>query len=83
MAWVNVGIIKLKHTKAITGNANGYTRTQLQQVKTLKTNGYIEGNISVNKETQKIVSNEIETSRLELKETTTKAEIKIPIFLLP
>ena len=74
---VKEGILKLRHTKAITKNEYGYTRQQLQQVNTINAKGYIEGNITANKEKQKIISNSMETTSLELKETKSKAEISI------
>ena len=73
----NEGILEINHTKVITGNT--YTREELQTVTTLKAKGLIEGIITVDKEEQKIVENSTETinSTLELKETTSKAELTI------
>ena len=68
---VTTGILVINHTKIVTGN--GYTRTQLQTVKTLNTINTISGTL----EGTKILENATETSSLELKETTTKAELTI------
>lgn len=71
---VNAGILEIKHTKSITENS--YTREQLESVKTLKTKNSIEGNITVNKEKQKVVENSTEAG-IELKETISKAELTV------
>lgn len=68
------GMLEIQHTKVITEST--YTRAQLKTVKEIKVKNTVTGTITVDKEEQKVVENSTESS-LELKETTTKAELTV------
>lgn len=68
---VKIGILELKHTKAIT--ENNYTRAQLQTVKTLNARNTTLATL----EGAKIVENTTEPATLELKETISKVKLTI------
>lgn len=68
---VKTGILELEHTKIIPGEM--FERAQLKEVKTLKTQNTITGTL----EETEVVKNTTKSEALELKETTTKAELTI------
>ena len=68
---IKTGILELEHTKIIPGEM--FERAQLKEVKTLKTQNTITGTLG---ETE-VVKNTTKSEGLELKETTTKAELTI------
>ena len=72
---VKAGVLEIRHKKLITGNE--YTRKQLQEVKTLISKTSIVGTKVVEKEKKEVVPKTTGTATLELKETISKAELKI------
>lgn len=70
---ISTGILEINHVKEIT--ENNYTRTELQDVKTLNTKGTILAKL----DETKILENptEINESSLELKETVSRAELTV------
>lgn len=68
------GILEIRHKKEISENT--YTLAQIQNVKSLKTQNKVAGNITVNKEKITVVKN-FSASSTEIKDTISKAEFTV------